>query len=837
MKISLNWLKKYVNMPETVSNEDLIRLIGARLVEVEGVIDEMHKYDNIFVVRVETCEKIPDTHLSLCQINDGSSNLVQVVCGAPNVRAGMLAVWIAPGAVVPASVHEDAPFVIGKRKMQGYESNGMLAGADELDFGDDHSGIVEIEPGVTEPGMKLSDLFELDDLILEIENKSLTHRPDCFGMIGFAREVAGILGQEFDDEGVLAEPIFSDARLEFSSTSYAGRPGKTALKGSFLGAGRNIRVENSNHVMHPKKQVSATPSIHILAPGICQRYSAITMEKHGEIEKRYLTWMDTILSKSGMKPISPIVDATNFLMLLTGQPLHAFDYDKFLAVGKTEQPTINVRLARKGEELELLDDTLVELNENDIVICSGDVPVALAGAMGGKSTMIDDTTRNIIIESATFSLYNLRKTQMAHGIFSEAITRFTKGQPAYQTLSVARACAEMLSSGFEMAAEADEYPNPEKQVVVEVTTSEINRLLGTNYDSELIGRTLANVGFQITFAEGLPEVTTEDEGASPVTTGASDPSPKQMVIEIPSWRTDIHIKEDIVEEVGRLLGYDNILPTLPLHATADKNPMWEFKKLLRGILTKYGANEVLNYSFVSERLLKHANQDIKNSYKIVNSISPDLQYERQSIVPSLLEKAYKNEKLPVEKFAIYEMNQIYRKDLGVNSENVPNARMSFGFVVAERKNKETAFYKAKKYAAKLLEELQISAEFVPIKSKNAECKPFEPKRTAEILVDGEYIGVVGEFKNSVRNEFKLAEYLAGFEIDMDLLMRQMSHKKQINLLEMKHEDLTVTTDKTYAEALKDVEKQHPDAVITPGVIYQAEGQKTKNMTFHIALTK
>ncbi|MBO7718373.1 hypothetical protein J6S37_02670, partial [Candidatus Saccharibacteria bacterium] len=241
--------------------------------------------------------------------------------------------------------------------------------------------------------------------------------------------------------------------------------------------------------------------------------------------------------------------------------------------------------------------------------------------------------------------------------------------------------------------------------------------------------------------------------------------------------------------------------------------------------------------FVSERLLKHANQDIKNSYKIVNSISPDLQYEMQSIVPSLLEKAYKNEKLPVEKFAIYEMNQIYRKDLGVNSENVPNARMSLGFVVAERKNKETAFYKAKKYVAKILEELQISAEFVPIKSKNAECKPFEPKRTAEILVDGEYIGVVGEFKNSVRNDFKLAEYLAGFEIDMDLLMRQMSHKKQINFCEMKHEDLTVTTDKTYGEALEDVRKQYPDAVITPGTIYQAEGQKTKNMTFHIALAK
>ena len=769
MKISLNWLKKYVSVPAEVSNDELIRLIGARLVEVEGVIDESHKYDNIFVVRVETCEKIPDTHLSLCQINVGQAELVQVVCGAPNVRAGMMAVWIAPGAIVPESVHEDAPFVIGKRKMQGYESNGMLAGADELDFGDDHSGIVEIAPEMAQPGDKLADIFELNDLILEIENKSLTHRPDCFGIIGFAREVAGILGESFGD----FELSFSDG----------------------------IVFEKDNI------------EISIDAPDICQRYSAIVMQKHGEIEKRYLTWIDTILSKSGMKPISLIVDATNYLMLLTGQPLHAFDYDKFVGIGGSENVEIKVRLARNGEKLELLDDTIVDLNENDIVICSGDNPVALAGAMGGRSTMIDESTRNIIIESATFSLYNLRKTQMVHGIFSEAITRFTKGQPAYQTLDVARACAEMLGEGFQVVAEADNCPNPEKEIVVKITTDEINALLGTDYHSELIERTLSNVGFGVENRNG------------------------NFVIYAPYWRTDIHIKEDIVEEVGRLLGYDNIPVTLPLHTTADKDSMWEFKKCVRNLLSKYGANEVLNYSFVSERLLKHANQDPKNSYKIVNSISPDLQYERQSIVPSLLEKAYKNEKLPVEKFAIYEMNQIYRKDLGMSSENVPNAKMSLGFVVAERKNKNTAFYKAKKYAEQLLKELNISAEFLPIKTKNTEAQPFEPKRTAEIMENGEYIGVVGEFKNSVRNEFKLAPYLAGFEIDLNLVMKYATTKKEIKFQEMKHEDLTVTTDKTYVEALKEVVKQYPDAVIMPGTIYQAEGQTDKNMTFHIATAK
>ena len=810
MRISLNWLKNYVEVPETVSDADLIRLIGARLVEVEGVIDETHKYDNIYIVRVEKAEKIPETHLTLCQINNGGSELVQVVCGAPNVREGMLAVWIAPGAIVPASVHEDAPFVIGKRKMQGYESCGMLAGADELDFGDDHSGIVEISPEMAEPGELLADAFGLKDLILEIENKSLTHRPDCFGIIGFAREVAGILGLEF------VNPILSSAGLEFSSMSYAGRPGKTALKGSFLGAVRNIRVENSNQGMLQKEQDSTNSNIgiSILDPNVCQRYSAIVMEKHGEIQKNYLTIVDTLLAKSGMKSISPIVDATNYLMLLTGQPLHAFDYDKFLAVGGTDKPEIRVRLARKGEKLVLLDDTEVELNEDDILICSGDVPVALAGAMGGKSTMIQEDTRNVIIESAVFSLYNLRKTQMAHGIFSEAVTRFTKGQPPYQTLAVAKACARMLADGFKVVVMSDKVASPEKEIVVTLTTDEINNMLGTDYDDELIVKTLSNVGFEVKKHKN------------------------ELEILVPIWRTDIRIKEDVIEEVGRLLGYDNILPTLPLHATAENNKMFEFKKRIRGLMAKYGANEVLTYSFVSERLLKKAGLDVVNSYRIVNSISPDLQYVRQSIVPSLLEKAYVNQKLPVDRFAIFEMNKVYQKKAwGLNEEQVPVEKNRIGFVLAERKGIGTAFYKAKLYAEKLGRELNIVFKFLPLKSKSASALPFEPMRSAEIWIGDECVGVVGEFKNSVRNEFKLAPYLAGFELDLEMLMEHSSQKREIKYGEWKREDLTVTTDKTYAEVLTEVEAKYPDAVISPLGVYQAEGQTTKNITFRIETLK
>ncbi|MBQ3292929.1 phenylalanine--tRNA ligase subunit beta [Candidatus Saccharibacteria bacterium] len=764
MLISLNWIKKYVDV--NISDEELISLIGARLVEVEGVIDETEKYNNIYVVRVASASKIPDTHLTLCQIDVGQKELIQVVCGAPNVREGMLAVWIAPGAMVPASIHEDSPFIIGKRKMLNkYESNGMLAGADELDFGDDHSGIVEIDPEMARPGELLEDVFELSDKILDIENKSLTHRPDTFGIIGFSREVAGILGQSFDFE-------YQDTTLE----------------------------------------PTGNLSVSVIDKNICDRYTAVVLKKHGEIKKKYLSWVDTMLSRSGMKPIDPIVDVTNYLMLLTGQPLHAFDYDKFVAVGGTDNPEIVVRLARKGEKLVLLDDTEVDLNENDIVICSGKVPVALAGAMGGKSTMIDENTKNIIIESATFSLYNLRKTQMAHGIFSEAITRFTKGQPTYQCLKVAQAAAEMLKEGFEVAMVADTFKGLEAPIIIEISAEEINGLLGTNYDKRLIVKTLTNVGFGVELKNNKLRVT------------------------VPVWRTDIHIKEDIIEEVGRLLGYDNIEPVLPLHGTAEKNPNLALKTRVRDILSVFGANEVLTYSFVSERLLEKAGLDPKNSYKIINSISPELQNIRQTIVPSLLDKAYVNQKLPVDKFAIFEINKVYQKSEGINEEKVPVERMRLGFVLAERKNQGTAYFAAKNYVEKLLDSLNIKAELKPLEITSPEALPFEKKRSAEILVNEEVIGVVGEFKNSVRRNFKLGDFLAGFELDFEKLVEYYRPTKEVDVTPVvEKRDLTVDTDETYAEVIdritKILNKNNLTAEISPLAIYQPE--KIKHISVHL----
>ena len=262
----------------------------------------------------------------------------------------------------------------------------------------------------------------------------------------------------------------------------------------------------------------------------------------------------------------------------------------------------------------------------------------------------------------------------------------------------------------------------------------------------------------------------------------------------------------------------------------------ELKTKVRDILSSFGANEVLTYSFVSSKLLDKVGLDTKNSYKIVNSISPELQLVRQSIVPSLLDKAFVNQKLPVDKFAIFEINKVYQKVWGLDSEKVPVEKSRLGFVLAERKTQGTAYYKAKYYVENLLEALNIKAEIKTLKSTDAEVKPFEKKRAAEIIVNGETIGVVGEFRSSVKRNFKLNDFLAGFELDFDKLVELYQPTSKVDtdpVLEKR--DLTVETDKTYGEIIAKIQeilaKNKLEAKITPLAIYQPE--EIKHVSVHL----
>lgn len=800
MKISLNSIKKYVQIPAELSTEALIDLIGSRLVEIEDVINLAPKYQGVYVVKVVSAEKIPDTHLSLCQIDAGAhtkefseGETVQVVCGAPNVHAGMLAVWITPGAIVP-STYGNENFRLGKRKLQGYESNGMLAGADELDFDNEHKSIAEIDPKIAQPGDSLADVFDLNDIILDVENKSLTHRPDCFGLIGFAREVAGVLGLPFPEIEWPALKLVDDLAMK----------------------------------------------VRIMDPAVCPRYSCAVFDLPANQPEKYLTETAVFLAKSGMRSIDPMVDLTNVMMLETGQPLHAFDYDKLVAVGQqgnsAKTSEIIVRLAQPGETIQLLDGKTIECIPEDILITSNNIPVALAGAMGGKNTEVDASTKRVVLESATFSLYNLRKTQMAHGIFSEAITRFTKGQPAAMTFPVLSETVVRL--GVTPLAVVDEYPNHPRQSpqegetskdsnrhrsnngVILITASEINQLLGTTYSQKTIIKTLENVNFAV-----------EQDGDT-------------LKVIPPAWRTDIHIKEDVIEEVGRLLGYDNIplaLPEKPFSGT-EITPILKLKSELRSILSdRLAMNEVLTYSFVSKALLEKSGQDPADHYEIVNSISPELQHFRSQIVPSLLDKIRENIKSGHRDFSLYELNQVSAKSTGLGDEETPILNNHLGIVCLGD------FYKLKAYLLAMLRrglKLELEYSQMVAGSKSAERYPYlEPAHSAIILLNNEPIGAFGEVKAAVLRRFKLETTVSACELDLDQLIdlpRQTDVALKLSKFPFVERDLTlqVSADAGFGRfhTLLDqvLASENLISETLPVSIYQpAPDSPTKNLSFHL----
>ena len=803
MIISVNWLKKFV--PDLPEIDELSKLIGARLVEIESIENLNEKYKDVIIARVISAKKVEGSdHLNLCKIDDGGkrdgverdeNGFIQVVCGAPNVREGLFVAWLPPKAIVPETFGGEN-FQLSARKLMGNMSNGMIASLRELGLGDEHDGILEISPEAFENGLQAGDSFaekfELNDYLLEVENKSLTHRPDCFGIIGFAREVAGILEQKF------VEPDF--------------------IKQSDFG----FEVNNDKSIT-----VDAQDS------EICERYTAAVFDVSDISKNPNLTLEKTYLLRSGMRPIDVITDLANELMLETGQPLHTFDFDKLVKINGSENVKMTVRKAFENEELELLDGRKIKMSQNDIVIATGENgenAVALAGAMGGKSTEIDENTTRILVESATFNLYNLRNTQMRHGIFSEAITRFTKGVPEMMSRKVLDLFGtELLALGGKSLSEVadskgDFYYNKSE---ISVSKDKINQILGTNFSSEEIQKTLENVGI----------LTKNDNSETFI---------------VPFWRNDLHIEEDLIEEVGRLNGYDNIKLQLPKRTfrAVKKAKIDLLQSEIREILVASGANEILTYTFVHGDLLKKAGQDPKNAYKIVNSISPELQYYRQTLTPSLLSKVNQNIRAGFSEFAIFEMNKITEKMLGLNEENVPFEQKKLAFVYTKNKG-ENAFFEAKNYADFLFKKLGLKVEFVKFDlSKSPLSTEFEPKRSALIQVsnsEGEKIlGVIGEFKKKIQKALKLPESTAGFELDLGILLENTGRTsvkiKDFSKFQSVERDISINVDESrqFAEIFdifKDISSEFKGVEIEtlPMDIFN-NGDGTKNISIRFKVT-
>lgn len=803
MKVSINFANSYSNVKlDTEGIDALSKKIGSQLGAIEDIEFWSKKYHKATVVRVVECVKHPNADkLSLCRVDDGGVNseierddrgLVQVICGADNVKSGILAVWLPPGSTVPATFDAPESFTLESRELRGIISHGMLASPDELDLDGGHDGILLLEKG--KPGQLFVDVYGLNDIVFDLENKMFTHRPDCFGVLGVARELAGIQQLEFKSpDWYLNEPVFKDQPI-------------SSLK---------LKVE--------------------VETGLVSRFMAVAMTN---IEvKPSSQELQTALLVSGIKPINNVVDITNYLMQLTAQPLHAYDYDKIKSLSKNE-PTLKARMSKVNEKISLLNGKTIQLVNDDVVMISTDEkPIGIGGIMGGSSTEVDENTKNIVLECATFEPYNIRKTSMVYGLFTDAVTRFNKGQNNVQNDRVLAKALEMISEEASGEQASEVFDIQKKSVaeeqVVETTASFINTRLGSMLSAKEIASLLENVEFK------------------------TEISNDKIKITAPFWRTDIIIAEDIVEEVGRLYGYDRLpvdLPTVKL-SIAKPNKVQKQSKNIREFLAAAGANEILTYSFVNEIMLVKADQNPKLAFKIANALSPALEYYRLSLMPSLLDKINTNIKSGYDEFALFEIGKGHNKDF-YQENNLPDERSSLALVVtaSEKKAKDhasEAFFTAKSFLNYLAEKIGQEFSYKPIEDADSTdfddqtVKPFEKGRSAWIVnSSGKTIGVVGEFRSEVAKSFKLPAYTAGFELDLNGLgntMYSSAYKEQPKYPKVE-QDISLKVNKVVNFAtiskllVSEIERNQPaNCLLENRLIDIYEVDDSKTYTFRIKL--
>jgi phenylalanyl-tRNA synthetase beta chain len=812
MKVSLNSIKGLNTRYSTsgditaIGIDKLIDKIGSQLGGIEAVQNIGDKYKGIVNVKVVSLTKHPDADkLNICKVDDNritqdverdEDGLVQVVCGAPNVRSGMMAVWLPPSTIVPETQDKE-PLTITVREIRGVKSFGMLASPKELSIGDSHEGLLILSDDLKPGGDFAQDLELKDDNILDLENKMFTHRPDCFGFLGIARELAGIQGMPYKSpEWFKPKPELPEVEADL-----------------------------------PLEVINELPS---LVP----RFVAITISDVKVTSSP--AWLQVELAKVGMRSINNIVDLTNFLMLETAQPLHAYDYDKVKALCSSNVQLV-IRNPKPDEKISLLNGKTIAPRPEAIMIATDRQAIGIGGVMGGSETEVDEHTKNIIIECANFDMYSIRRTSMEHGLFTDAVTRFTKGQSPLQNLAVMAkivdeikkvaegkvACQVIDNNHIDEATLARNSIHPP----IKVTSSFINDRLGITLPAENIQKLLENVEFEV------------------------DVNGEELEFKAPFWRTDIELREDIVEEVGRLYGYDELPLKLPVRdlAPVNKDKLLSSKAAIRNALSAAGANEVLTYSFIHGDLLSRVGQDSEKAFKVANALSPDLQYYRLSLMPSLLEKVQPNIKAGYDKFALFEIGKAHNVDQK-DKEGVPKEFELIALVIAfadKLKTPGSAFYEAKKYLVTMCKGHEL--EFIAPDEEALKLdltKPYEVNRSALVRIkdNGEALGMIGEFKATVARSLKLPKFCAGFELDTELLASVLSDEAAYKALPrfpkvIQDISLKVSIETPYAR-LKDLlaeelNKLKPASSLVDihdlDVYQSQEDDQHKNITYRVTL--
>jgi phenylalanyl-tRNA synthetase beta chain len=717
MRVSLKWLSEYVDLH--LPPEELAQRLTMAGLAVDAIVRTGGDWGaDIRVAHVTGVDPHPNAdRLRLASVDVGGGEHHRVVCGAPNLAVGQKIAFATVGARVRDG-HSGKSAVLKPAVIRGVESAGMVLSEYELGISDDHEGILVLPPDAP-VGSPLAGV--MGDTIFEL---SVTpNRADWLSVLGIAREVAALTGE------TVREPS-----LEYAQD---GPP----IKGRC--------------------------AVEINAPDLCRRYigTVITGIKLGPSPD----WMQERLIALGQRPINSVVDITNYVMLEIGQPLHAFDYDQVAG------HHIIVRRGHADEEFTTLDGEARTLTHDMLVIADERGPVALAGVIGGLESEVTDKTVNILLEAATFSGSNVRRTGVALKIRSEASSRFEKGLPPELAMVASKRATKLLveiCGGTAAAGAVDVYPAKARETRVEVTRQRISQVLGIDPATAKVRSVLTGLGFS---ARWVP--------------------PDRYVVRVPYWRPDVRIDDDIAEEVARVIGYDQI-PAMPLAGAIPApivQPLRELRERARDVLAEAGMRETISYSMTTmealTRVLPKEYLAIYPPYRLVNPITADHEYLRPTLRANLLMTLASNLRYQRGEVAIFETARTYERP----DERLPQSGRPFGEealpverevvcgIVSGRRadrwgrpgDDAVDFFDAKAYVEDLMRGLGVEAEYVPVHEFG-----LAPGRTAEVRVGETRVGVVGQVHPDIAAAFEVEQDAFLFEIVLDDLLPLASAQRK-----------------------------------------------------------
>ena len=684
MFISMNWISDYVDFTG-LDKMELINKFSLSTAEVENeIFFKGSDISGIVCAEIKSVEDHPESKkLHLLKVDIGEDELCDVVCGAPNVRVGMKTAFAKLGAQI-------GEITIAPRKLAGYTSNGMCCSEKELGISDSNDGIMDLCSCIP-VGTDLKTVFDIDDIIFEVDNKSLTNRPDLWGHYGIAREFAAIAGREL-------------------------KPLDTADLSVYDGLEKvDLKIEDP----------------------LCQRYSSIKFENI----KRHVSPvnMRIRLYYCGMRALNFLADITNYIMLEMGQPMHAFD------ARKVEQ----IRVKRFAEPFEFttLDGVERHIDENTLMICNGDTPVAIAGIMGGLDSEIVEDTSTLTLESATFDAASIRKSTVRLAHRTDASQRYEKSlDPEMTTVAVARFVKLLTDNDSEakvVSALTDEYAFKYDDVSLSFDKAFVNKYTGIEISNETIVNTLKALGFGVELCDDTFKVS------------------------VPSWRAtkDVTIKADIIEEITRIYGYDNFdvhtarAPIYPVRAAVEKTDENKIKDLL---VKRFSLHELHSYVWAYHDEYKALGLEIEKNVELVNATNPNIKTISNSIVPTQLCQVKYNTSFDSD-FGVFEIGKVVN---GFNEAGLCDEHKKLCITLfSKSEDMEKTYFKLRDILAVIADELKHR----PISFAKAEaCHSYQhPKNLNRIYCDGKELGEIGIVNATVSKKIDKKANIVYAEIDVE----------------------------------------------------------------------